>query len=203
MSLYGYARVSSISQNLEEQIDQLINYGVIEENIYAEKITGRTINRPILGSLLGKVEPGDTIVISKLDRLARNTKEAIEVIDSLINRNIKIEILNIGTLENNTMGKLFRTVLIAFSEFERDIIVERTQAGKAYSKKTNPNYKEGRPKRILDERYLHALKLLTYNSYTETAKLTGLSKSTLQRIKKQYLSEVNENKRIDSLNILS
>jgi DNA invertase Pin-like site-specific DNA recombinase len=80
-------------------------------------------------------------------------------------------------------------MLGSFAEFERDLIVSRTQEGKAYAKKHDPEYKDGRPKRRLTPQYLHAIELLQTLSYNQVSKKTGISKSTLQRIKKQHETE--------------
>lgn len=189
MTKYGYARVSTTSQNLGDQKQQLKAEGITLKNIYAEKYTGTTTQRPVFNELLNKLKAGDTLVITKLDRLARNTREALNVIEQLLERDIAIEVLNMGKIENTTMGKLIYTVLLAVSEMERDLIVSRTQEGKRYAKKNNPNYKEGRPRRKLNKQYLHAINLLEKDTYKNVAEKTGLSISTLQRIKKQFDEE--------------
>ena len=190
--IYGYARVSTRGQSLDEQIDKLITIGVNEHNIYSEKYTGTQTERPEFNRLLDVLESGDTLVITKLDRLARNTREALGVIENLMSREIAIQVLNLGTIENTSIGRLIYTTLLAVAELERDMIVERTQEGKAYAKKNNPNFKEGRPKRKLTPKYLHAIDVLKENSFTETERKTGLSRSTLQRIKKQYTEETGD-----------
>lgn len=88
MTVYGYARVSTTKQSLEEQLAELKNQGVRKANI-AEKFTGTTTNRPEFERLLKKVKRNDTIVVTKLDRFARNTKEALEVIEPLMDQDIK------------------------------------------------------------------------------------------------------------------
>lgn len=184
---YGYARVSTTGQNLSEQKEQLAASGV--DKLYAEKFTGASTNRPQFQALLGIIEAGDTLTITKLDRLARNTREALGVIEELLNNNISINVLNIGKVENTSMGRLIYTILLSVAELERDMIIERTQEGKAYAKRNNPNFKEGRPRRKLTPRYLEAVRLLENHSYKETAARTGISTATLQRIKKQYKEE--------------
>lgn len=191
--IYGYARVSTRGQSLDEQISKLINIGVEENQIYSEKYTGTQTDRPEFSKLLNVLESGDTLVITKLDRLARNTREALEVIEDLMSKEIAIQVLNLGTIENTSIGRLIYTTLLAVAELERDMIVERTQEGKAYARKNNPEYKEGRPKRKLTPKYLHAIEVLKNNSYTETERKTGISRSTLQRIKKQYVEETGDN----------
>lgn len=188
-TIYGYARVSTWSQDLKVQQQQLLDAGVPQENIFAEKFTGTKTNRPAFNELMESLSQYDEVVITKLDRLARNTREALDVVEELLSRDIAITVLNLGKVENSPMGRMIYTILLSVAELERDMIVERTREGKEWAKKNNPNYKEGRPKRLLTPQYLHAVELLETNTYKEVAKLTGLSKSTLQRIKKQYQEE--------------
>ena len=189
MTVYGYARVSTRGQSLGDQKQKLLSSGVDKANLYSEKFTGTTTARPQFQKLMDAIKTGDTLVITKLDRLARNTKEALEVIEDLLERDVAINVLNIGTVENTSIGRMIYTILLSVATLERDMIVERTQEGKAYAKKHNPNFKEGRPKRKLTAQHLHAIELLEKQSYAEVEKLTGLSKSTLQRIKRQYKAE--------------
>ena len=201
MTIYGYARVSTIAQDLSTQKELLVNAGVAKTNIYSEKFTGTTTDRPQFKELLNKLKAGDTLTITKLDRLARNTKEALAIIEELLERDITINVLNVGQIENTTVGRLIYTVLLAVADMERDMIVERTQEGKAYAKKNNPNFKEGRPKRKLSDKYLKALELMQTNSISETALITSISTATLKRIRKQYKDEVASGERKNVYNI--
>lgn len=181
---YGYARVSTIGQDLKLQKELLKAEGV--EVIYSEKFTGTTAKRPEFEKLMSEIKQFDELVITKLDRLARNTREALDIVEELLSIDVTITVLNLGKIENTSIGRMLYTILLSVAELERDMIVERTQEGKAYAKKHNPNFKEGRPKRSLTPKYLHAIELLEGKSYREVEKITGISKSTLQRIKKQY-----------------
>ena len=134
MTEYGYARVSTKGQSLNDQVSQLMEIGIDKSNIYSEKFTGTTTNRPKFEELTKLVKPGDTITVTKLDRLARNTREALNVLDPLMNNGIKFNVLNIGILENSTIGRLVKTILLAVAEMERDMIVDRTQEGKRYAR---------------------------------------------------------------------
>ena len=201
MKNYGYARVSTIAQDLATQKELLINAGVKKADIFSEKFTGTTTDRPQFKQLLEKLESGDTLTITKLDRLARNTKEALTIIETLLEQDITINVLNVGQIENTTVGRLIYTVLLAVADMERDMIVERTQEGKAYAKKNNPNFKEGRPKRQLSDKYLKAIELMQTNSIAETALITSISTATLKRIRKQYKDEVAEGLRVAKYNI--
>ena len=185
--IYGYCRVSSRGQldntSLElQEIEILDRY----ENavIYKEQISGIKSDRPIFNEILNKLEKGDTLVTTKLDRLCRSTKEGLDIIKNLQEREINIHILNMGLIENSPMGDLIITCLLAFSQFERSMIVERTSAGKEMAKKSD-DYREGRPKKFTKKQISHALKLLETHSYKEVGLMTGISKSTLIRAKRE------------------
>ncbi|MEK4026975.1 recombinase family protein [Sporosarcina sp. FSL W7-1283] len=179
---YGYARVSTSHQDLEAQIQLLEKEGC--DKIYAEKYTGTKADRPKFLELLSILKKDDTLVVTKLDRFARSTVDAIETIKSLFKRDVKVHVLNMGLVENTPTGKLIFNVLSAFAEFERDMIVERTQEGKAVARQ-NPDFKEGRPRKFSEKQIEHALHLLKNQSYKQVEELTGISKSTLIRAKRK------------------
>ncbi|WP_391116866.1 recombinase family protein [Psychrobacillus sp. L3] len=179
---YGYARVSTLNQDLETQLQTLKAEGC--EVIRSEKFTGTKTDRPQFQELLSVLSEGDTLVVTKLDRLARNTKEVIEVIEMLFAKGVKLHVLNVGLLEDTSMGRFFLTTLLAVAELERNMIVERTQEGKAIAKQ-NPDFKEGRPNKFEGKHIKHAIKLLETNSFSQVEAMTGISKSTLQRHKKK------------------
>ncbi len=187
MTQYGYARVSTKGQSLADQINQLKSAGV--DKILAEKFTGTTTNRPQFDKLTKLVKSGDTITVTKLDRLARNTREALNVLHPLMNNGIKFNVLNIGILENSTIGRLVKTILLAVAEMERDMIVDRTQEGKRYARLHKKGYHEGRPKRLITPHYQAAYDYLMDHTYRDTSKAFNISVSTLQRIKKQVETE--------------
>lgn len=186
---YGYARVSTKNQDLEVQLQQLQAENC--EVIYKEKFTGTNMEREELKKVLSLLKDGDTLVVTKLDRLARNSKEGIAIIDDLFKRNIKVHVLNVGLLENTTMGRFFLQTMLAVAEMERNMIVERTQEGKMLARQ-NPNFKEGRPKKFSKEQIKLALQLLATHSYKQVEEMTGISISTLKRAKRAYIAETNE-----------
>ncbi|PFV10003.1 resolvase [Bacillus cereus] len=181
MVKYGYARVSTLNQDLESQIQMLKKEGC--EKIYSEKFTGTKFERPKFQELLSVLESGDTLVVTKLDRFARSAESAIATIKVLFEKGIKVHVINMGVIEDTPTGRLMFNIMSAFAEFERDMIVERTQEGKAIAK-LNPNFKEGRPKKYNKEQIEHALMLLKNNSYKQVERITGISRSTLKRAKK-------------------
>lgn len=182
---YGYARVSSLNQDLKAQILALKNEGC--ETIYSEKLTGTKADRPEFKKLLSILEAGDTLVITKLDRFARSTGDAIEIIKYLFKKGVKVHVLNMGIVEDTPTGRLIFNILSSFAEFERDMIVERTQEGKAIAKR-NPDFREGRPNKYGKKQIEHALSLLDTHSYKQVESMTGISKSTLIRAKKKKLA---------------
>lgn len=182
--IYGYARVSTKGQakdgnSLENQIETLKENGAVE--IYTDSFTGTKTDRPEFNKLLNKLKEGDTLMVTKLDRFARSMTQGSELINQLIDKGIKVNILNIGVMDNTPASKLTRNIFFSFAEFERDMIIERTQEGKAQAKKNNPNFKEGRPKKYSKDKIDKAIELLDSMSYKEVEKLTGISKSTLIR----------------------
>ena len=188
--IIGYARVSTNGQDLESQIEELKNKGA--EKIYYEKFTGTRIDRPIFERVLKKLKKGDTLMVTKLDRFARNTVEAIQVVQKLFNKQIAVHILNIGIIEDTPTGRLTFNIFSAFAEFERDMIITRTQEGKMYARMHNPNFREGRPKKYTIYQLDLAMKLLKTNSYHEVAKKTGISVSTLYREHKKRLETTEQ-----------
>lgn len=182
--IYGYARVSTSGQqlhgnSLEEQSKTLRENGATK--IFKEAFTGKTTYRPKLLKILEKIKAGDTLMITKLDRLARNVQEGISMVSRLFDMGVKVHVLNIGLLEDTSLGHFFITTLLAVAELERSMIVERTQAGKLVAK-SKPGYKEGRPA-INDVKIQYALELLETNSYKNVVAITGISRATLARYK--------------------
>lgn len=180
MMKFGYARVSSAGQSLATQITQLKAENC--DKIYSEKFTGTTVHRPQFEILLNQVQTGDTITVTKLDRFARNTREALEIIQDLFEEKIKIHILNMGIIEDTPSGRLIFTLFSAFAQFERDMIITRTQEGKINARLNNPDYSEGRRPLYTDQQIRAALQMKDAgSSYTSISEQTGISISTLKR----------------------
>lgn len=149
MAKYGYIRVSTKKQankgnSLEDQRNILIDEGVPAENLFVDKCTGTKMDRPEFDKLIALLKKGDELVVTKIDRFARTSIEGSQMIRDLVDRGIRVNILNMGVADNTPMGKLLVTIVLAFAEFERDMIVERTQSGREIAKQ-NPDYREGRP----------------------------------------------------------
>ena len=186
--IYGYARVSTKTQvkgnSLEEQKQELLLHGCAE--IIEEQYTGKTTDRPKFRKLIEKtLKSGDTLVVCKLDRFARTGSEGIATVRYLFGKGVKVHVLNVGLLEDTPMGNFFITTLLAVAELERCMIMERTLAGKEIAK-TRKGYREGRPP-VLRDKIEYAMRMIDeqHYSYRETAKLTGISVSTIARYRKR------------------
>lgn len=159
----GYARVRTKLQeregnSLEAQEQQLKAAGA--RIVFTESFTGATLDRPQLNELRKALEDGDTLMITKLDRLARSASQGITFIEDLLSHGISVHVLNMGLIDNTPTGKLIRSILLAFAEFERDMIVERTQEGRRLS-----GHYGGRPRKYKREQLEHAMHLLETNFY--------------------------------------
>lgn len=203
---YGYARVSthwqaSDGNSLEAQIESLNVAGA--DKIYMDEYSGRTTKRPQLDELLSVISSGDELIVTKLDRMARSVIEGSELIKRLQEKKITVNVLNIGCMDNSPTGRLITNVMLSFAEFERDMIIERTQEGKNAAKRNNPDFKDGRPCKFSDEQMELALELLEKHSYKEVSNMTGISKSTLQRAKNKrmmaYFEKYNKVENVDAL----
>ena len=148
--IYGYARVSTKKQavdgnSLEVQEKALKDNGAVK--IYYDAFTGTKVDRPNLNKLKEILIEGDTLIVTKLDRLGRSLSKTTELITELLEKGVKIHILNLGILSNDSVNTLLRNVLLAFAQFERDMIVERTSEGKEMIREKNPDWVEGRPRK--------------------------------------------------------
>lgn len=188
--IYGYARVSTKGQardgnSLTAQEQALEESGVEKSNIFYDAFTGTKMERPEFTKMRKRLQPGDTLVVTKLDRLGRSVSQASGIITELLEQGVTINVLNLGILSNDSVNTLMRNVLLSFAQFERDMIVQRTQEGKAVAKATDPNFKDGRPPKFDEDQLNNAMELLETRSYAQVVKLTGISKSTLVREKKK------------------
>ena len=191
MTVYGYARVSTKGQDLEAQIQALEGEKV--DVIYQEKFTGTKKERPEFTKLLEVLKKGDKIVVTKLDRFARSTIDALTTINLLNDKGIDLLVLDMGGEKIDTStasGKLLFTIMSGFAEFEREMIIQRTQEGKAIAKQ-NPNYREGRKPTYTKAQLDHAMELKETHSFKQVEAKTKISMSTLKReAKKRKAQEV-------------
>lgn len=190
--IYGYARVSTKGQatdgnSLEAQEKEILSK-YSDAMVYKETYTGTTTDRPVFKQVIERLQPNDMLVVSKLDRLARNTVEGIEVVKEIFKKKASVYVFNVGLLEDTPMGQFFLTTLLAIAELERNQIIERTQTGKAIAKQNNPNFKEGRP--ATSDRLVNLVVELSSSKHTikEIVEITKLSRSTVMRIRRQHLN---------------
>ncbi len=192
---YGYVRVSSKSQaenhSLAEQ-EQTILEKYPSAEIRREVFTAAKDfnNRQVFNDLIDRLTDGDCLIVSKMDRFCRNVREGLDIIEHLMDKGIKIDILNLGVIDNTPVGRLTYTILLSFAEFERNMIVERTQSGRELARQKD-GYIEGRPRKFSNTQLALAMQLLENHSYKQVSSMTGISKSTLQREKKRTVDKNN------------
>lgn len=187
--IYGYARVSTKGQardgnSLDVQKTALAERGCAEENIFVDAFTGTKSSRPGLNRLLEQLAPGDIVMVTKLDRVARSASQGMELIDKLLDSGIEVDILNMGRMNNTPTGRLVRTIMLAFAEFERACIVERTNEGKEIARE-RPGFKEGRPALEIDSEKISKIKkAIAEGTMTKTraASELGVSRSTFYKL---------------------
>lgn len=193
--IYGYAIVSTKGQakdgsSLENQIELLKENGAVE--IYSDSFTVTKVHRSEFSKLLLELKCEDTLIITKLDKFARSINQDSELVNDLLSRGIKVNMLNIGGMDNTPTSKIIRNIFFSFAEFERDMIIERTQEGKAIAKQKE-GFKEGRPKKYTVKQLENALSMLTINdskyTYKAVEKITNISKSILIREVKKRREE--------------
>ena len=178
--LVGYARVSSRDQNPDLQLDALKGAGC--EKVFVEKASGASRDRPELRAALDYARKGDTLVVWKLDRLARSTRQLIETVEDLQTRGIGFRCVTQNEIDTTTAGgRLVFTIFGAIAEFEREIIRERTRAGleAAHAR----GRKGGRPKGLTDADLKIARTLLRDRDITvaDVARQLGVAPATLYR----------------------
>lgn len=176
----GYARVSTTDQNLDLQLTELKEAGC--SRIFQEKISGAKKDLPELHRLLDQLRAGDVVVVWKLDRLARSTNHLLELVEYI--RMAEASFCSLSEPWADTTshaGKMIMTVFAGIAEFERDLIRERTSAGRIAAKQRGIRF--GRPKKMNEEQKLLAMRLLEENkSVSEIAKTFNVHKATIYRL---------------------
>ena len=192
--IYGYCRATTPKQielgYLEEQ-ENKISERYFDSIMFKEKSLDMNV-KPEFEKLMQSLSSGDTLVVTKLDRFAKSIEDAYIIIKKLKENNINIHILNIGLIDNSMLGNVIYHTLAAVDEFDKALLVERIQSGKNKAKKSN-GFKEGRPKKYSQEQIDEALEMLNSYSYKKVEDITGISKSTLIRAKKDK-KNLNSNK---------
>ena len=176
--IYGYARVSTVDQNLDRQKDALLKYGI--DHLFCEKISGAKKSRPELDKLLAVLENGDSIVIESLSRLGRSVKNLSELMELFNEKGIRLISLKESIDTTSATGRLLFTIISSLAAFERETLIERTNEGLASARARGK--RGGRPK--TDEMALKkAIALYQTGQYSlaDIQSMTGVSKSTLYR----------------------
>ena len=188
MSKIGYERVSTKDQNLESQVDMLKSYGC--ERIYSDKVSGRKHKRTELDSCLDYMREGDTLVLTKLDRLGRTTRQLIELSQLLEDRSIDLEIIDMNINTKDAMGKMFFTMMSAFAELEANLLSERTKKGLESARARGKM--GGRPK-ISSDKEKMVISLYNSQEYTinEIISMTSVSRGAIYRIINEWKEEKN------------
>ncbi|MCO7127411.1 recombinase family protein [Sporolactobacillus shoreicorticis] len=176
--VYGYARVSTRQQDLARQLDLLKKYNCNE--VLTEKMTGTKADRPQLNRLKDKLRPGDVVVVESFSRLGRSTKDLIELVGYFEEKHVKLNSIKESFDTSTPQGRLMMTVFQAFSQFERDLIVERTKEGLKSARARGR--KGGRPK-VNSRDINRAVNLYRSEQYSvkEIVEMTGISRATLYR----------------------
>ncbi|HBD7476105.1 TPA: recombinase family protein [Legionella pneumophila] len=178
MRLFGYARVSTSHQSLDVQIKALINAGVEPHRIFSDKASGKNIDRNGLKLLKLKIEKDDIILITKLDRLGRDTADMIHLIKEFESLGVAIRFLDDGISTEGVMGKMVITILSAVAQAERQRILERTNEGRLEAKHKGVIF--GRKPKINKNEVL-ALRESGMGA-TEIAKKIKIGRSTVYKI---------------------
>lgn len=180
--LVGYARCSTDKQDLAAQVDALIKLGVVKGRIYTDKgFTGRNRERPGLDQALAAVRSGDSLVVPKLDRLARSVPDARAIGDELAEKNVRLQIGGSVHDPADPMGKLFFNILATFAEFESDLIRMRTREGMAVARAKGRL--RGKKPKLSDRQQRELWRMHGTGDYSisELAELFSISRPTVYR----------------------
>lgn len=187
---YGYCRISTASQgknnSFQKQSEEILKVYPDAEIIF--EIFSGAKKREKFEHMIEKLQPGDLVCSTRLDRFCRSAKEGLQYVDAILEKGASIHILNMGLMEDTPMGRLIVTQLLAFAEFDRAMIVEKCLEGKEIAKQ-NPNFRDGRPPKFSREQMEHAMELLETNSLRQVEEMMGISVSTLKRYKRKIKAE--------------
>jgi DNA invertase Pin-like site-specific DNA recombinase len=182
MAIFGYGRVSTKEQTTENQRLEIETAGYKVDYWFADEgISGKThaTQRPQFMAMLDRIRDGETLVVTKLDRLGRDAEDVLRTVRTLAERKIEVVVLQLGKLDlGSTAGKLMLTMLAAVAAMERDLLVERTQSGLARAKSEGKRL--GRPsKTTLDQRDEMKAKYAAGETVSALARLYGVSRASV------------------------
>jgi DNA invertase Pin-like site-specific DNA recombinase len=186
MAIHGYARVSTGGQSLDSQLEQLTAAGC--GKIYQEKISGKNAQRPQLQRLMFQLAEGDTLIVTRLDRLARSTLDLLSILKAVGDRGAAFRSLADGWANTDSAhGRLFLTILGALAEFERELIRDRTREGQRRARAAGVKF--GRKSKMTAAQRQEALQRLRDGETLEAVgKRFGVHFSTISRLRQQKLS---------------
>ena len=186
--VFAYCRVSTVDQTTENQIREIeaAGFAIQPQRAVAETISGslQASARPAFAKLLERLEPGDVLVVTKLDRLGRNAIDVRQTVEQLAGRGVRVHCLALGGVDLTApAGKMTMQVVAAVAEFERDLLVERTQAGLARAK--GEGKKLGRPARLSEkQRKEVARRLQAGETVSGLAREFDVHRATIIRVRK-------------------
>jgi DNA invertase Pin-like site-specific DNA recombinase len=180
MPLFGYARVSTRDQNLVAQDAELRAAGCAK--VFKEKISGAKTDRPELVKAIGRLEPGDVLVVTRLDRLARSTRDLLNVIAAILDRGAGFKSLRDAWADTTSAhGRLMLTVLGGLAEFERELIRARTGEGRKRAKERGVRF--GRPRKMTPHQRQEALqRLAAGETQADVARTYNVDATTIGRL---------------------
>ena len=179
LMIIGYARVSTVEQNLSRQLDQLTEHGA--ERIFQEKMSGTKANRPELEKMMLTLRKGDILIVTEFSRLSRSTKDLIALVEKLNEMGVELISLKEQLDTTTATGKLMLTMLSALSQFERDILAERTAEGLKSARARG--HIGGRPRVGTDSIKKKSIALYEAKSMTikEISEFANVSPATINR----------------------
>ncbi|MET4099836.1 DNA invertase Pin-like site-specific DNA recombinase [Agrococcus sp. UYP10] len=183
MTTFGYIRTSTRDQNADLQRDALKAAGIPANRLYADEgVSGTLASRPRLDALLDRLEDGDEVVAWKLDRMGRNTRNVLDLIEQITQKGATFRSLTEGITTTGPMGKAMLTIMSAFAQLERDTMLERTRAGLDAAKAKGRV--GGRPSKVDDKKLAKIRSLVASNDHTraEIADMVKISPATLYRV---------------------
>jgi len=183
--IIGYARVSTVGQNIEAQIKQLTDAGCTE--IFEEKMSGKNIEREALKKALTASKSGDTFVVTSFSRFARNTKDLLEMVEELEEKNVSFKSLKENIDTKGATGKLMLTLLGAFATFERELMLEKQRDGIEYAR-SQGKYKGKQRTIYIDDKMQNLFKRVEKKELKakEALHLSGISQGTYYKLWKEW-----------------